>query len=158
MGRVRSSSMLDQTYHARGVPAFRKKWTGPWKVVDLLFEGLSVVIEMEDRSTRTRTVSMASLKPLYTTPSDLQQPMEDELAQMAWGADLGLGGHSTTAAPMYTLLARRRVASATGVARWECRGRYLDGVASDCVSEAEVSEAESLDSFTSLQLDTFHAL
>ena len=85
MGRVRSSSMLDQTYHARGVPAFRKKWTGPWKVVDLLFEGLSVVIEMEDRSTRTTTVSTASLKPLYTTPSDLQQPMEDELAQMAWG-------------------------------------------------------------------------
>ena len=53
----------------------------------------------------------------------------------------------------YTLLERRRVVSATGVARWEYRGRYLDGVASEWVLEAE-----SLDSFTPLRLDTFHAL
>ena len=79
--------------------------------------------------------------------------MEDEFAQMAWGADSGLEQQSATAAPMYTLLDRRRVVSATGVARWEYRGRYLDGVASDWVSETE-----SLDSFTPLQLGTFHAL
>ena len=72
---------------------------------------------------------------------------------MAWRADLGLGGHSTRAAPMYTLLDRRRVVSATGVARWEYRRRYLDGVASEWVSKAELP-----DSFTSLQLDTFHGL
>ena len=79
--------------------------------------------------------------------------MEDEVGQMAWGADLRLGGHSTTAAPMYTLLDRKRVVSATGVARWEHRGRYLDEVALDWVSEAG-----SLDSFTPLQFDAFHVL
>lgn len=54
---------------------------------------------------------------------------------------------------MYTLLGRRRVVSATGVVRLEYHGRHLDGVALDWVSEAE-----SLNSFTSLQLDTFHAM
>ena len=145
----------DSSIHrqGRGPKLIHEKWTGPWKVMGVVLEGLSVVIEMEGRATRSRTVSTASLKPFYTRPSDLRHPMEDEFAQLAWGADLGLGGLSTTAAPMYTLLDRRRVVSATGVARWEYRGRYLDGVASDWVSEAE-----SLDSFTPLQLDTFHAL
>ena len=32
---------------------------------------------------------------------------------------------------MYTLLGRRRVVSATGVARWEYRVRYLNEVVSD---------------------------
>ena len=54
---------------------------------------------------------------------------------------------------MYTLLDRRRVISATCVARWEYRSGYLGGVASDWVSETD-----SLDSFTQLQLKTFHSL
>ena len=49
----------------------------------------------------------------------------------------GDGEHSTIAAPIYTLMDRRRVVSASGVARWEYRGRYLDGVASEWASEAE---------------------
>ena len=72
---------------------------------------------------------------------------------MAWGVDLGLGGPSTVAAPMYSLLDRRRVVSATGVARWEYRNRYLGGVASNWVSEVE-----SLNDFTALQLDASHAV
>ena len=47
-------------------------------------------------SGRARTAYTASLKPFYTRPSDLRHPMEDEFAQLAWGADLGLGGLSTT--------------------------------------------------------------
>ena len=43
--------------------------------------------------------------------------------------------------------------SASDVARWEYMGKYLDGVSSDLVAESE-----ALDSFTPLQLDTFHAL
>ena len=78
---------------------------------------------------------------------------KDEFAHMAWRAYLGLGGHATIAAPGYTLLDKRRTVSASRVARWEYRGRYLDGVASEWVSEAESSY-----SFTPLQLDTFHAL
>ena len=150
LARESDSSLHRQ---GRGPKLVHEKWTGPWKVVEVVLEGLSVVIEMEGRAVRSRTVSTASLKPFYTRPSDLRHPMEDEFAQLAWGADLGLGEPSTTAAPMYTLLDRRRVVSATGVVRWEYRGRYLDGVASDWVSETE-----SLDSFTPLQLDTFHAL
>ena len=98
-----------------------------------MIEGLSVILEVEGRTTRSRTVSDASLKPFYTRPSDLRHAMEDQFAQVAWGADLGLGGHSTTAAPMYTLLDRRRVVGANGVARSDYRGRYLDGVASEWV-------------------------
>ena len=62
------------------------KWTSPWEVLELVVEGLSVVIEMEGRTTPSRTVSAASLKPFYTRPSDLRQPREDEFAQIAWGA------------------------------------------------------------------------
>ena len=133
----------DSSLHRQGMgpKLVHERWTGPWKVVEVVIEGLSVVIEMEGRTPRSRTVSTTSLKPFYVRPADLRHPMEDEFAQMAWGADLGLGADSTTAAPMYTLLDRRRVISSSGVARWEYRGRYLDGVASDWVSEAE-SRAE----------------
>ena len=108
---------------------------------------------MEGRAARSSIVSTASVKPFYVMASALQHPMEDEFAQVAWSADLRLEGHLTIAAPMYTLLDRRRVVSSAGVARWEHRRRYMDGVASDWVSETE-----ALDSFTPLQLDTYHAL
>lgn len=70
---------------------------------------------------------------------------------MAWGADLGLGEPSTTAAPLLTLLDRRRVVSATAFVRREYCGRHLNGVASHWVSETESSD------FTPLQLGTFYA-
>ena len=130
-------SDISPHWQGMGPKLVHEKWTDPWKVVKVVkvvIEGLSVVIEMAGRTTRFRAVSDASLKPFYTRPSDLRYPMEDKLAQMAGGADLGLKGNSTTAAPVYTPLARRRGVSATGVARWEYRGRYLDGVASDWVS------------------------
>ena len=60
-----------------------EKWTGPWKVVKVVFKGLTAVIEMEGRKTRTRTVSMAPLKPFYRRPSDLRHPIEDAFAQIA---------------------------------------------------------------------------
>ena len=99
-----------------------EKLTGSWKVVKIVFKGFSAVIEMERRKTRTRTVSMASLKPLCRRPSDLRHPMEDEFAQIAWGTDFGLRGDSAAAAPMYTLMDRRTIVSTSGVARWEYRG------------------------------------
>ena len=155
MGDLVLARESDSSLHRQGMgpKLVHEKWTDPWKVVEVLIEGLNAVMEMEGRAKRSRTVSTASLKPFYTRPSNLRHPMEDEFAQMAWRANLGLGEHSTIAAPMYTLLDRRRVVSASGVARWEYRGRYLEGVASEWVSEEK-----SLDSFTPLQLDTFHAL
>ena len=86
----------------------------------------------------------------YVRRSDLRHPMEDEFAQVAWGAGLGLGGLSISVAPpMCTLLGRRRVVSSTGVERGEYRGRFPGGVVSDFIPEAE-----ALDSFAPLQLDT----
>ena len=52
---------------------------------------------------------------------------------------------------MFALIYRREVVSISGIAVWEYRGRYLDGVSSDWVTEAEF-----LGGFTPLQLDTFH--
>lgn len=69
--------------------------------MSVLFEGLSVDIEMDSRATRYRTAYTASLKPFYTGPSDLRHPMEDEFAQVAWGADLKLGGLSTLHSTRY---------------------------------------------------------
>ena len=148
--RERDSSLHRQRMEPKLV---REKWTGPWKVVEVLIQGFSAVIETESGAKRSNMASTSSLKPLYTRISDLRHSMEDDFEQMASRAELELGEHSTIAAPIYTLLDRRRVVSASGVARWEYRGRYLDEVASEWVSEAE-----SLGSFTPLQLDTFHAL
>ncbi|CAN0574572.1 unnamed protein product, partial [Laminaria digitata] len=41
----------DSSLHRQGMgpKLVHEKWTGPWKVVDVVFEGLSVVIEMEGR-------------------------------------------------------------------------------------------------------------
>lgn len=101
-------------------------------VVEVVIGGPSVVILMEGEATHSRnvsTASTASLKPFYTRPSDFQHPMEDDVEQMAWRADLGSGGHSIKSAPMYTLPDRRRVVSATSIARWGYRGGKNDGEA-----------------------------
>lgn len=94
-----------------------------------------------------------SLKPFYRRSSDLRHPIGDGIAQIAWGADLGLKGDSIAAGPMYTLIYRREVVGKTGTGRWEYRGRCPDGVASDWVTETE-----SQVSFTPFPLDTFHGL
>ena len=109
-----------------GPKLVHEKWTGSWKVLKVVFTGLSAVIEMEGRKARTRRVSMASLQLFYRRSSDLRHPIEDELAQIAWGADFGLRGDSVAAAPMHTLMDRRKMVSASGVSRWEYRGKYLD--------------------------------
>jgi len=56
---------------------------------------------------------------------------------------------------MYTLMDRKEVVSKTGTARSEYRGRHLDGVTSDRITEAQPL---LIDSFTRLEVDTFHAL
>ena len=136
-----------------GSKLVHEKWTGPWTVTKVVFKGLSAVIEMEGRKKRSRTVSVASLKPFCRRSSDLRHPIADEFTQIVRGADLGLKGDSVAAAPIYTLRDRKEVESEVGTVRWEYRGRYLDGVSSDWVKETE-----ALDCFTPLQLDTFHAL
>ena len=65
---------------------------------------------------------------------------------------MGLGATRIGATPKYPLMDRRTMVCASGVARSGYRGKYLDGVSSDWVTESE-----ALDGFTPLQLDTFHA-
>ena len=81
----------DSSLHRQGMgpKLVHEKWTGPWKGVEVVIEGRSVIIEMEGAITRSRTVSAASLKPFYMRLSYLRHSMEDEFAQMAWRADLG---------------------------------------------------------------------
>ena len=69
-----------------GPKLFHEKWTGPWKVVDVVIEGLSAVIEMGGRAKRSRTVSIASLKPFYTQPSDLRMSSRIWHGERTWGS------------------------------------------------------------------------
>ena len=54
---------------------------------------------------------------------------------------------------MYTMIDRGTMGGTSDAARWEYRGKPLDGASSDWVAESD-----ALDSFTPLQLDAFHAL
>lgn len=67
-----------------------KQLTGPWTAMDVVFECLGVIIVIKGRATRSRTVSTVCLKPFDTKTSGRRHPLEDEFAQFAWGADLGL--------------------------------------------------------------------
>ena len=88
------AKVSDSSLHRQGMGAKRvhEKYTGPWKVVEMVIGGLSVVTGMEGKTTRSRTISAASLKPFHTRPSDLQHPMEEKFAQVVWEANLGSEG------------------------------------------------------------------
>lgn len=55
----------DSSLHRQGGGSklVQEKWTRPWKVVEVIFEGLSVVIVLEGRAERSRTVSTAPMAP-----------------------------------------------------------------------------------------------
>ena len=69
--------------------------------------------------------------------------MEDEFAQMAWNADLGLDMQTLGTVPLYTLVDRRECSTPTGTRRWEYKGKYASGETSP-----RLSEEAALDSFT----------
>ena len=127
--------------------------TAPWRVVGIPRPGASLVVNLDGRRIRRRTVSVANVKPFYLRPVDLRHEFEDEFAHAAWGADLGLAEASTAASPVYTLLDHKAVQGMRDTWSWEYRGRYEDGVESQWLTEDEVK-----DSFTLLQLDAFHAM
>lgn len=79
---------------------------------------------MERRSPSTRTVSIASVKPFHVRHLDLRHTMEDKVVQLVWNAEFQLAEASTVAGPLYTILDRRETVSASGLSRWEYRGRY----------------------------------
>ena len=130
-----------------------ERWTGPWKITNVLNAGLIIEEVMEGRSTRTRHVSPGGIKPFYVRPPDLRHPLADEFDQFAWSADFGLPTPSVVAKPLYTLCDRRNVTSTTGVPKSEYRGKYHNGKPSQWMAGTEI-----LSSFNRLQLNVFHAL
>ena len=93
----------------RGPKLVHEKWTGPWRVIEILQPGLSMTVKMQGRKERVRRVAAASVKPFYERPRDLRHPLENEFAQKAWRADLGHPSEPTAKTPLYTLLDWRKV-------------------------------------------------
>ena len=129
------------------------RWTGPGKIPKVLNAGLIIEVGMEGRSTRTRHVPPGGIKPFHARPLDLHHPLADEFAQFAWSADFVLTTPSVITKPLYTLCYRRNITSATGVLKWEYRGKYHNGKPSPWMAETKI-----LNSFNRLQLDVFHTL
>lgn len=100
-------------------------------------------------------MAAGDIKPFRVRPQHLRLPFEDEYAHLVWSADLGLADTSVVAVPLYTLTNRRVAHGAvnTEAWTWEYQGRYQDGVLSPWLTEDETG-----DSFSPLQLDVFHAL
>ena len=129
-----------------------ERGTGPWKITKVLNAGLTIEVVMEGRSTQICHVSPKCIKPFHARPPDLRHPLADEFAQLAWSADIGPTTPSLVAKPLYTLYDRRNVTSATGVPKWEYRGKYHKSKPSQWMAETEISS-----SFNRLQLNVFHA-
>ena len=84
----------DSSLHRQGMEPelVHDHWPGLGKVVEVVIEGLSVLIEIKGKMTRSKMIFAASLKPFYTWPSDLRHLKEDVFAQKAWVPDLGSEG------------------------------------------------------------------
>ena len=102
---------------------------------------------------RVRRAAASHIKPYYLRPSSLRHDFGDEYAHFAWGPDLGLVADSTLVSPLSTLVDRCTIQLPNVSWKWRYRGRYLNGSFSGFITESEC-----LDSFSSMQLDVFHAL
>ena len=119
----------------------------------VVLKGLSIKVKKCGRKIRERTVSAANVKRFHVRPPHLRHSFPDEYAQLVWEADLGLAVIGTTNPLLYTLTDRNVVLGSGSSWSWEYKGLFHDGVESDLLSEEE-----TLDRFTGLQLDFFHAL
>lgn len=79
-----------------------EKWTGPWKVKDIMSEGSinSAVVEMNRRSKQQHHASVADMKPFHARSLHLRHSIENEFAIPAWDADLGLARNPEDVAPL----------------------------------------------------------
>lgn len=148
----------DSTLHRDGLhpKLAHDHFTGPWEVINVVREGLSFTVRLHGRQIRQRSVAASDIKPFHVRPPHLRHTFEDEFAHTIWSVDLGLADTSVVAVPLYTLTDRRVVKGGDRTNpswAWEYRGRYQDGTLSPWLTEDEVR-----DSFSSLQLDVFHAM
>ena len=137
----------------RGRKLQHDHYTGPWKVTEVVQAGISIQVTMRGRKQRTRTVSVADVKPFHLRPLTLRHSLADEFAQYAWGPDFKVSLHAVDSASFDSLVSCRRSISPLGSARWEYKGTSREGVESGWLAENEI-----LKSFTPLQLDGFIAL
>ena len=130
-----------------------ERWIGPWTVTAVITPGLCYRVTVQGRRERVRRVAASHIKPHHLRPPVLRHDFGDEYAHFAWGPDLGLGDALTLASPLYTLVDRCTIQLPNGFREWRYRGSYLNGALSGFITESEY-----LDSFSSAQLDVFHAL
>ena len=145
----------DSTIHRRGLGGKpqHERWTGPWRVTNIIQKGLLVKVVIEGRNLRSRRVFPSGIKTFHVRPPNLRHPFADKFAQYVWPADCGLTAPSVAATPLYTLFARQEIVPESGSKKWEYRGRNQDGRESGWLPEIEI-----FGSFTRLQLDVFYAL
>ena len=115
--------------------------------------GLCYRVTLQGRRERVRRAAASHIKPYHLRPPPLRRDFGDEYARFAWELDLGLNAASTLASPLYTLVDHCTIQVPNGSWEWRCRGRYLNSSLSGFITESEC-----LDSFSSTQLDVFHAL
>ena len=101
----------------------------------------SLVVNLDGRRIRRRTVSVANVKPFYLRPVDLRHEFEDEFAHAAWGPDLGLAEASTATSPVYTLFDREAVQGKCDTWSWEYQGRLQDEAESQWLTEDEAKDS-----------------
>ena len=123
-------------------------------MINVIQDLLSFSVQLNGRRIRQRKVAAADIKPCHVRPDELRLAFKDEYAHLAWSADLGLADTSVVAVPLYTLVERRVVRGVRNAKAWtwEYQGRYQDGALSPWLTEDETT-----DSFSSLQLDVLHA-
>lgn len=136
----------------RGMKLQHERYTGPWKVSEVLQKGLSVHVSMQGRKQRDRRVSIADVKLFHTRPPSLRHSLADEFAHYAWTSDFKLP-EGQGDLPFNSISACRHATKSTGVKVWEFKGRRADGSDSEWLSENQM-----LLTFTPLQLDVFVAL
>ena len=110
----------------RGMKLQHELYTGPWKVGEVLQQGLSVQVTMQGRKQRDRRVALADVKLFHTRPLPLRHSLADEFAQYAWTSDFKLP-EGQEASSFHSIAACRRVAKPTGVLAWEFKGKRTDG-------------------------------
>lgn len=79
--------------------------------------------------------------------------MADESSQQAWSPTFDLAKSPNDVKSLYILDDENKFSSSSGVTGWKYRGRQLNGVTFDCLTEKHVPTC-----FAPLQLDPLHAL
>ena len=113
----------------------------------------SYIVAINGRGIRRRRASAANIKMFHLRPDDLCHDFENEFAHLTWGVGFGLAEPLILPSRMYTPIDRNAMMGQGNAWKWRHKGRFVDGMESQWLSEKETR-----DSFPLLQLDVFNAL